>query len=36
MITMEHAQITSYADFTERLIERFDRKDPKILFKELA
>ena len=28
--------ITSYLDFTQRLIERFDRKDPEVHFRELA
>jgi hypothetical protein len=36
MVTMGHAHITSYVEFTERLIERFDRKDPELHFKELA
>ena len=26
----------SYLDFTQRLIDRFDRKDPEIHFRELA
>lgn len=36
MVTMRHGQITSYVEFTERLIERFDTKDPELHFKELA
>lgn len=36
MVIMGHNQINSYVEFTERLIERFDRKDPKLHFKELA
>lgn len=36
MVTIGHDQITSYVEFTERLIERFDRKDPKLHFKELV
>ena len=27
---------SSYSEFTQRLMERFDRKDPKIHFKDLA
>lgn len=36
MITLGHDQIDSYAVFTERLIDRFDKKDPKLHFKGLA
>lgn len=36
MVTLGHDQLTSYADFTERLIDHFDGKDPKLNFKELA
>lgn len=36
MITLGHDHIDSYAEFTERLIDRFDKKDPKLHFKELA
>ena len=35
-ITLGHDQIKPYAEFTERLIERFDGKDPKLNFKDLA
>ena len=28
--------ISSYSEFTQKLMERFDRKDPKIHFRELA
>ena len=28
MVTLGHSQIMSYLDFTERLMERFDRRDP--------
>ena len=28
--------ITSYSDFTQRLMERFDKRGPKIHFRELA
>ena len=34
LVTLGHVGITS--DFNQRLIERFDKKDPKILFRELA
>lgn len=33
---MGHAQITCYVEFRKRLIERFDKKDPNLQFKELA
>ena len=36
MVTLGHNQITSYEEFIERLIERFDTRDPKLQFKELA
>jgi hypothetical protein len=36
LVTLGHAGITSYLDFTQRIIERFDRKDPEIHFRELA
>lgn len=36
MVTLGHNQITSYEEFTERLIERFDTRDPELHFKELA
>ena len=35
-MTLGHNTITSYTDFTQRLIERFDRKDPEVHFRELA
>jgi hypothetical protein len=31
-----HASITSYVEFTQRLMDRFDMKDPEIFFRELA
>ncbi|XP_059064414.1 uncharacterized protein LOC131856588 [Cryptomeria japonica] len=31
-----HNLITTYAEFTNRLIERFDSKDPEVKFRELA
>ena len=35
-ITLGHDQINTYAEFIERLIDRFDGKDPKLSFKDLA
>jgi hypothetical protein len=28
LVTLEHSHITSYREFTERLMDRFDRRDP--------
>ena len=36
LVTVGHANITSYLDFTQKLMERFDRKDPEIHFRELG
>jgi hypothetical protein len=36
LVTLGHAEVTSYLDFTQRLIERFDRKDHELHFRELA
>jgi hypothetical protein len=36
LVTLGHANITSYEDFTQRLMEIFDKKDPEIHFRELA
>lgn len=36
MVTLVHDQIDSYVIFMERLIDRFDKKDPRLHFKELA
>ena len=36
LVTLGRNTITSYPDFTQRLIERFDRKDPEVHFRELA
>ena len=36
MVILGHNQITSYKEFIEKLIERFDTKDPELQFKELA
>ena len=34
--TLGHDHISSYEEFSKALVERFDRKDPKLPFKELA
>jgi hypothetical protein len=36
LVTLGHGRITSYREFTDRLMDRFDRKDPEIHFKDLA
>jgi hypothetical protein len=36
LVTLGHASITSYLDFTQRLMDRFDKKDPEFHFRELA
>ena len=36
LVTLGRAGITSYLDFTQRLIERFDKKDPELHFREMA
>jgi hypothetical protein len=36
LVTMGHASITSYLDFTHKLMERFEKKDLKLHFRELA
>lgn len=36
MVRLGHDQIDSYAKFIERLIDRFDKKDLKLHFEELA
>ena len=33
--TLGHANMTAYSEFTRRLVERFDRKDPKAPFMSL-
>jgi hypothetical protein len=35
MVTLGHTHITSYMDFTERLMDKFDRRDPEIHFRDL-
>ena len=34
--TLGHANVTAYLEFTRRLVERFDRRDPEAPFIELA
>jgi hypothetical protein len=36
LVTLVHSRITSYREFTDRLMDRFDRKDPEIHFRDLA
>jgi hypothetical protein len=36
MVTLGHSHITSYREFTERLMDKFDRRDPKIHLRDLA
>jgi hypothetical protein len=36
LVTLGHNRITSYREFTERLMDRFDRRDPEIHFRDLA
>ena len=36
LVTLGHDTISSYNEFTQRLMERLDKKDPKINFRELA
>jgi hypothetical protein len=36
MTSLGHEHVTSYIDFTQRLIDKFDREDPKLHFKELT
>jgi hypothetical protein len=36
LVTVGHSHITSYREFTERLLDRFDRRDPEIHFRDLS
>jgi hypothetical protein len=36
LVTLGHATITSYLGFTQKLMERFDKKDPELHLRELA
>jgi len=35
-VTLGHNNITTYVDFTQRLLEQFEKKDPELHFRELA
>jgi hypothetical protein len=36
LVTLGHSHITFYREFTDRLMDRFDRKDLEIHFRDLA
>jgi hypothetical protein len=36
LVTLGHNKITSYLEFIERFMERFDRRDPKLHFRDLT
>ena len=36
MKTLGHDQVVTYKEFTRKLTERFDRRDPDISFRDLA
>lgn len=36
LVTLGHRSITTYDEFTNKLIERFEKKDPEVHFRELA
>jgi hypothetical protein len=36
LVTLGHNRITSYMEFTERLMVRFDRRDPELHFRDLT
>ena len=36
LVTLGYNTITSYTNFTQRLMDRFDKEDPEIHFRELA
>jgi hypothetical protein len=36
LVTLDHSHITFYREFIYRIMDRFDSKDPKIHFKDLA
>jgi hypothetical protein len=35
-VSLGHSHITSYLEFTKRLMERFDRRDPELHFRDLT
>jgi hypothetical protein len=36
LVTMGHSHITSYLEFTKRIMDKFDRRDPMIHFRDLS
>jgi hypothetical protein len=36
LVTLGQSHITSYLEFTKRLMERFDRRDPELHFRDLT
>jgi hypothetical protein len=36
LVALGHSRITSYREFTDRLMYKFDKKDPEIHFRDLA
>jgi hypothetical protein len=36
LVTLGHSRITSYREFIDKLMDRFDRKDPEIHFMDLS
>jgi hypothetical protein len=36
LVMLGHSHINSYREFTERIMDGFDRRDPKIHFRDLA
>jgi hypothetical protein len=36
LMTLGHNNITSYLEFTKRLMERFDMRDPELHFRDLT
>lgn len=36
MVTLQHDRITTYQEFIDRLVERFDKRDPELYFRDLA
>jgi len=36
LTTLGHANVISYGDFTRRVVEQFDQRDPEAHFRELS
>jgi hypothetical protein len=36
LVTLGHSRITSYREFIDRIMDKFERKDPEIHFRDLA